>query len=92
MVDAEVNARIATPEEYVLRHEHEAEQAKKAARAYDFAESRWGPEKGRAYLDALSKDGGTVKEAGRAAGISREMGHRYKKELKMVLSKKNPEK
>lgn len=96
MIAAAVNARISTPEEYVLRNEHEREAAEKAVLAYEYAERRWGKEKGRAYLDALSKDGGTVKEAGRAAGVSREMGKRYKKqlkkELKRVLSKKNPKK
>jgi hypothetical protein len=86
-INAEVNARISTPHEYLLRNEYENGEMKDASLAYEYAERRWGKE-GRAFLDTLSQEKGTVTDAARAAGRSRKTAHKRLKELRKHLSKK----
>jgi hypothetical protein len=87
----EIQARLPNPEEYLQRAQDEQEELRNVAATYEYAQSRWGKEEGQKFIDTI-KEGGTTKEAAQAIGISREMGHRYKKELKTALSKKNPQK
>lgn len=54
--------------------------------AYHIAKKRWG-KKGQIFLDKLSQ-GATVTNASQEAGVTRQMGHRYLKELKRALSPK----
>jgi hypothetical protein len=88
----QVHSEIAGPEKYMQRIQDENEEDRRLNAAYEYASNRWGEEKGRIYLDTLSQEDGTVEKAARAVGVRREMGHRYKKELKMMLSKKKPQK
>jgi hypothetical protein len=57
-------------------------------RAYRAAIKRWG-KRGRLFLDALRR-GEDVVTASVAAGISRQTGHKYLKELQKLLAEKKP--
>lgn len=54
-------------------------------RAYKLAKSRWG-ERGQRFLDALAKDL-TVDKASREAGVSRQTGQKYLREIRKELRK-----
>ncbi len=73
-----------------LHQEHDQEGKTLAKldsdRAYGIAIKRWG-KRGRAFLDAL-RQGKDVTAASAAAGVSRQAGHKYLKELQNLLSEK----
>jgi hypothetical protein len=56
-----------------------------SAEAYRLAERRWGA-KGTRFLDALLESGSVV-EASSEAGVSRQTGHKYLRELRKGLTK-----
>jgi len=80
----ETSGEIVSPEESFARREV-------GSQAYEFATAKWG-EPGKKYLDTLMASEGNVSAASEAAGVSRVTGHKWRKELRFQVYKKNPPK